>query len=71
MAFCGPCRTRTASCLRRCERIANGKHLWMVMRDEMMRGRPKMAYEPMFDALPEDVRRAYVVGAAAIREMGR
>lgn len=72
MAFCKECAERSATCLRQCERLARGEHLWRVIQDEMMRGRPgpdmpHLAWEHQ----AEDVRRAFVAGAQAIRDMPR
>lgn len=56
---------------RKSQREANGKHLWEIMRAEMMDGRPPVVHEPTWSRLPEEVQRAYIVGAEAMRQMPR
>ncbi len=70
--FCAACEHRPARCCRRCEREANGEHLWRVMQDELLRDRPGANVAHLtFDRQAADVRRAYIVGAQAIRAMPR
>lgn len=72
MAFCKECRDRPAVCLRRCERVANGERLWWIIQDELMRDRPNIDTANLtWERQAADVRRAFVVGAQAIRDMPR
>lgn len=70
--FCAACEHRPARCCRRCEREANGEHLWRVMQDELMRGRPAVDVAHLaWERQAADVQRAYIAGAEAIRGMPR
>lgn len=72
MPPCERCVDRSGGCSWRCEREADGRHLWLVMQAEMHRGldtadMPHLGWERQ----ASDVRRAYVAGALAIKEMAR
>lgn len=72
MAFCPECVSRHARCNRRCDRLADGEHLWGVIQADLRRGisgplPPHLA----FDRQAGDVRHAMVAGAQAMREMAR
>ena len=72
MPFCAACETRPARCTRRCQRIADGAHLWKIVQAEMLRGKPGADMPHLaFERQSEDVRRAFIVGAQAMREMAR
>lgn len=72
MAFCKECRDRRPACLRQCERLVRGEHLWRVVQDELMRSRPGIDTAHLaWERQAEDVRTAFVVGAQAIRDMPR
>lgn len=70
--FCASCEHRPARCHRRCERTANGRHLWQVVQAELMRDRPGAGMPQLaWDNQPADIQRAFIAGAQAMREMAR
>jgi hypothetical protein len=70
--FCDRCRDRPARCTRRCERLANGEHLWNTIQDNLARARGiAVAPHLTWSRQASDVQQAFIEGAQTMRERVR